>query len=665
MRLQRLLPIFILFIATGLQSSYSQQSVLMKAFEERIESLPYQIQIDTLLSTSLLPVSDSLPGAIVLAKRALEISLKNHYIIGSAISYQYLGNAQFLEDQFDRALINLEAGIKIYDSLKDTKGVMNCQKSMGSVYMKMGNYDEAIKRYLIAMKIAEQLLGKDTTAEIYGHIGTALNYQRKYDQAISYLETALSKNPPLSIKHKILNSLGISIKHTGDFKKAEEYYLESARICVETQTDMCEVYAYNSLVSLYREIDQPKAIQYAHKIIDQLENVKRNKEILVSVYNNLGAIYMDQLKYDQTIFYLKKALALSKETHQGNRYIIHANLSFAYEDTKQYKLALEHITTYWQFKDSLLSVEKSKLVEEYLTKFQVEKKEKEIMLLKKDKELQEAKLANNKAELHKQALIRNTSIASSILIITVMFVMFVFYRQKTKDKELLAQQAKEVAKQKKLELIRTHEIKTIQASIEGQEHERQRIAKELHDGIAGSLASIKLSLSQLTDKYGASKPLKKIITNLNDTYEEVRTISHHLTPPRITNTSFIELIDNYLKELSALCKIHIGTHYYPKDKIDQLPEHIKSEIYRILQELITNIIKHSQAKHIEINFTITDGRLSLLVEDNGVGFNTQTTTTGIGLRNIVSRVELLHGEIDIDSYLGRGTILNIAIPISG
>ena len=144
----------------------------------------------------------------------------------------------------------------------------------------------------------------------------------------------------------------------------------------------------------------------------------------------------------------------------------------------------------------------------------------------------------------------------------------------------------------------------------------------------------------------------------------MRTISHNLISFEIQNHSFTYLVGKLLNELSEVKGLKINHSFFPEVKLNNLPNDIKIELYRIIQELMNNIIKHAQASQVDIQITERDESVNLMVEDNGVGYDTQSSSHGIGIKNIRSRVKSLKGSFNMESSAGNWTLANVEIPLA-
>ena len=210
------------------------------------------------------------------------------------------------------------------------------------------------------------------------------------------------------------------------------------------------------------------------------------------------------------------------------------------------------------------------------------------------------------------------------------------------------------------------------------------IAKELHDDIGGSVSAIKLKLSRTESevknnsqenmkegesfvkvdihKYKLSlKSLRHEINNLENVNQSIRKLSHSLSPVTFQGESFISLIEHKITDLFPE-NYNITLHCLPKKELNDLDENIKFNVYRILQNLSANIIKHAKATEANLQVIGHKDHLTIVVEDNGVGFDTNKIPDGIGLQLIKKRVFLMNGKIEINSDLGKGTTIIIDLP---
>lgn len=213
-------------------------------------------------------------------------------------------------------------------------------------------------------------------------------------------------------------------------------------------------------------------------------------------------------------------------------------------------------------------------------------------------------------------------------------------------------------------LLKKQELNSAYAMIQGQEEERKRIAEDLHDSIGGLLATLRMYSDLLHEKetHPDTKELSGKIAELSElAAEETRRISHHLGSGLLKNFG---LSTSLLQLCEVVKKSHHLTVSATLDLQKEPDGHLSINIYRIVQELFTNTLKHARATTVRIEVTeIEDDYLSIIFEDNGAGFDTTQTPTGMGLQNIKARIERFQGILTIDANAQRGTTVIIEIPL--
>lgn len=203
-----------------------------------------------------------------------------------------------------------------------------------------------------------------------------------------------------------------------------------------------------------------------------------------------------------------------------------------------------------------------------------------------------------------------------------------------------------------------------QAVLEAEERERIRIARDLHDGVGQTLAAARMTLGNyVSQKKIESSEMQNSLDLLEDGIKEIREISHNMMPSSLTKFGLTSALKQFTNKINALGKLEIELQIVGfKERFD---EKIELVLYRIIQEIISNIIKHAEAKKVNIELVKHDNELILIIEDNGRGFDTVSTENhGIGLKNIATRVEYLNGNVNFDSSIGKGTSVVIEIPLN-
>ena len=222
-------------------------------------------------------------------------------------------------------------------------------------------------------------------------------------------------------------------------------------------------------------------------------------------------------------------------------------------------------------------------------------------------------------------------------------------------KELVILTATDISEELKAQNLLMHAI------IQGEEIERKRLSKDLHDGLIQQLSAAKFHVNSTLDlvENKKIKPTLQVSDKiLSDAIQEVRTICFNLVPPSLQEFGLIKAIKEYASRYNSVSKFDI----VKKNRLPEISPELQHDLFRIAQEFISNAIKHGAAKKITIIFSCENNLLKIIFSDNGKGFDTQKRSDGMGLRNMQGRIKLHNGVIKITSQPGKGTSIKILIP---
>ncbi|NHN24503.1 sensor histidine kinase [Flavobacterium jejuense] len=245
---------------------------------------------------------------------------------------------------------------------------------------------------------------------------------------------------------------------------------------------------------------------------------------------------------------------------------------------------------------------------------------------------------------------------AGIIIESICFSLGLAYKIKLINDESIKQKNDRLKAQHKLEITK------LNALIEGEENERNRIAQDLHDGINGDLSAIKFQLMAFKNKLANDvnhDNLDKSIAMIDTTCEQVRTISHNLTPYAISQFGLSRALEQFCKKMHNSFLL-IDYQWFGDDLV--LPKSIETSIYRVVQELVQNTIKHANAKEVLVHCNNLDDNLNITVEDDGKGFDKNRGMKGIGFKNIENRINYLNAKMEIEtSSMGTTILINISL----
>jgi two-component system, NarL family, sensor kinase len=312
--------------------------------------------------------------------------------------------------------------------------------------------------------------------------------------------------------------------------------------------------------------------------------------------------------------------------------------SYNYCGTKQQMMDIAEILR--NKKDSLFAAQTANRAAQYRTLYETEKKERENVL-------KEAQL-NNEKQLRK--LIVFGFVAGLLLLSLIFYLLYNrrLYHQKAVAAQLMAEE----------KLLRLKEV------VQAEEKERQRIARELHDGVGHLLSSAKLNLSAIEEQDDETKTaVENSMKIIDEALEETRTISHNLMPAALTELGFVAAVQQLARKINQAGKVKVELQIQPGSF--ELDETKSTALFRIVQEVVNNMLKHADATSINISASKKEQVLHLSIADDGVGFdvNNINSSNGIGWKNIFARADMIHAAITVNSLPGKGTTVQLQIPL--
>lgn len=329
-------------------------------------------------------------------------------------------------------------------------------------------------------------------------------------------------------------------------------------------------------------------------------------------------------------------------------------------EKKKYDSSNEsHLILYdWNYKNLIALENKEEafesLEEAYLLKDSIYKKNYDAQVANSD-------IKYKSAEKEKKLIEKNSQLIISLSILALVIISAYLLQKNTRKKQLLAEQAKDLEAQKVFTLLKEQELASIDAMIEGQEKERKRIAEDLHDDLGALMATVKLHFDNIETAQNEDA-VQKTSSLLDEAYSKIRTIAHAKNAGVIANDGLLVAVKNMTSKISSANKVDMEVIAHGLE--NRLENSLELSLFRTIQELIANIIKHAEATKATIQLTQFQESLNIIVEDNGKGFDfKEIKETGIGLDNIKKRVEHLNGKLNIDSTLGKGTSIILDIPI--
>lgn len=531
-------------------------------------------------------------------------------------------------------------------------------KELAETYLAIGvyeeenyrNYEKAFESYTRSMEYFNLVQDSNKVFLVKQKLANHFRLNGQLKEALDNYNEIIDYFKSTNQKQKLANAYLDVAKLYGDNNDLEPQsrYLESIQKLAIAQND-----------TLFKVLFNFEKIRYNLSISD-INTAKKLSEQTLVLCQNLGSdLFMGKVNFYLGV--LNKS-SNPKESlnflNNGYNYIkdrsleplkldILKELSESYLRVKNYKESLQYSKLYSELNDSILNRERVVAINNLTVKYETRQKNKDIELLE-----QQTQLVQSVNDQQRRALYVLGG-GLGLLALGIYFIVK-FFRQRIKATRIINMQRDKLDKQKIKDLENDVKISSMQSVIEGQELERERIAKDLHDSLGGLLSAIKLQFEKVrSDSNFKIEGFDNAQGLLDTAVDEVRSISRNLQPGSLSDMGLVaainDLINRYTGE--AYPDIDFQNYNIPRD----LDNMFATSIYRIIQELLNNAIKYAKASEIIIQLNKEDDEIIISVEDDGIGFNTKSFEKGMGLENVQSRVKYLKGDLQIDSQEKVGT----------
>ena len=514
---------------------------------------------------------------------------------------------------YDVALIQSQKALDEFTLAQDTAMMIRAKGRRGIVFHDIGEYDEGIRTLEEAHELFKDYSGKnkDILAMIYGI--TAINYDDRGDSdiAVEYYKKILAFQDELSTNREVIrtyNNMGNSLMKLGNLAEARKYFLLNLKANEEDE------FAYG----------------------------------IATVKTNLGTVAYKQGDYQTAEKYLNEAESISYEIRDAEKILdILQQQHFYHERIGEPATSLEYLKKYHHLKDSLYDLDKQRQIALLEKKYETAKKEQQI-------EVQAAEIAEKSAENQ-----RNVAIIIGLIIgMTLAVGILLLNRNRLlKKQRLLTQEAQIQLKEAQIE-----------AAITSQEKERSRFAKDLHDGFGQMISILNLNLKSLEDdgkdKHEVFETSSRV---LEEMYQELKGICFNLMPQTLIKHGITAALNEFAARINAADKLYVETDFFGLET--RLTEVQEISLYRISQEWVNNVMKYSDATKVTIQITRDEEEMTLMIEDDGAGFdlNELKSGKGNGWKNMNSRANLINGELEVDTtpgIIGNVLIVNAVTEVS-
>lgn len=640
----------ILFLLQGLAGiTFAQQLADLYAIEKMKDDTVKVNKLNDLAGKMM--ASDPVL-AIGILQKATRLSSSIKYTLGESVAYGNRATMLLYEMKLDSATLLLD---KAYALVEKENGAafLNQQAGLhqkyGALLQQQQLYDTAIKRYLLAADIYKQvgheeraIVGFYNIAVMYGFLDQpekALFYARQVNRIAEKI-----KDPEFLLRSYI--ALGDAFVATNQYDSVF-FYAQKGLISPYVKENNFMSGKFEQLKGIYflkSSTNYTTALASFNKALLFFEKINLPFEKAM-IYQNMAHAFLLKGDNNSVIEFGNKAVSLSRSF---NMYELESetlyDMAKAAKSLHQTDSAYDYLKRFTVLKDTLAQLNKRKLVNELDAKYQSQK--------------QEALLLSQQNTIYKKNILNYVLMGSGAVLLIVFTLGYFNYRQKQK-----------LQQQRISELETQQQLTATAAVLKGEEQERTRLAKDLHDGLGGMLSGIKYSFNNMKGNMVMTEENQKAFERgmdmLDTSIHEMRRVAHNMMPEVLLKFGLDTALKDFCNDINQMAVIKVSYQSIGLKDVS-IPQTTAITIYRIVQELIHNTLKHAAAASAIVQVSYEDGNLSLTVEDDGKGFdkNILHNSAGMGWSNIKSRVEFLKGGMDIRSEKNKGTSVHIEIELS-
>lgn len=590
-------------------------------------------------------------------------SLSRHlrYKDGSIKARFYYVDVLIQQGRYDTSMIMCQQIMGMSKKERDTINYMHALYISAICQSEMQHYDIAARCYLQVAEYYERTSNMRKLAMCYNELMLVYRHAGQFDNAVAYGKKALDLYsqycPPEKISSPLQN-LATVYEAMQQPDKAMPFLQKALLVSKKYNNEYDELTETINLSDMMLRSD-PESKQTMN-YISRAIYLSKKEEADESMCEALCEAATFHLFHNQTAMaqtYMDSALQVAKRTGLNSLtqqcYLLLSKVAYAAHDYKR-AIAYDKLLDLTQEEINTANINRS--IIDLQTKYETEKKEAQIKQLSTENHIQE--LLSQKRKIY---------IALLLLAIAALVLIGWLLNRANLRKQKLLQTEKLLQQERITALEQEKQLMASQAMLQGQEEERSRLARDLHDGLGGILSGAKYSLNDMKENAIIQAEnvaaLEKTMIMIDQSITELRRIAHNLMPESLSNQSLHEALSDYCSQVSSTSAVKINYYDLGMDTL-QPDNTLKITVYRIVQELISNIIKHANASAAQVQIIAQDHLLRITVEDDGKGFDVASLDDagGIGYKNIKSRIDFLKGRIDVRSTYEEGTSVYIEIP---
>lgn len=612
--------------------------------------------VEALVEQSKSHRSSNPDSAAWYASEALAKSQQLEDAQGMILSLNQLGILALDKSELDNALALYEQSLQLSEGLDDSMGIAQAWGNQAIVLRKQKNTSKALELTLQALAYYQRVGANKELGHMHNGLASLYLSLEEPQQALKHFALARVLQQELGNSKGVARSLynaGIVYYQLDSVDRSQAMFLEALGLYQQLESSKMVLRTLTNLGVLYSDagreqealqtFDQALGHQHALKDFDGALHTMRNKAGLLA----------ELARYPESIQTLELAL-LQLQAHELNEQAagVYQQLYLVHKQAGNIERALHWHERFAAEQDSLFDASADRNQRELLEQYETELKQQQITVLEQENALKDQEASN-----------RNLMLALAGLVVLLIAAVALVLYQRVRRARLVLQQQKQLSDGRINSMLREQEAESMNALLEGQQSERERIAHDLHDGLGNKLVTARLFVHQLSEQPGNTTDASRLQharNLLDDACNDIKSVARELAEEGEGTFNMTDELTRLMHTVGESRSIKTELDLF---KVDATIDYgTGRQILKLVQELISNVLKHAQATRLTVQLTREGSQLSLLVEDNGIGFHPEKAqTSGLGLRSIAMRVENLNGTMSIDSTPGKGTTTIVEI----
>ena len=591
--------------------------------------------------------SNNQDSSIFYLEKLKKLSQSLKFTRGLYLYYQHSAIVSFTKGNYDIAMQQSEEALSVARELNDSNLIINILANTGIVYQYTGQYDKQLEYSLQALALIEKRNQKEKLSSMYQNIANAYFSLNKYQQSVQYCMLSIKlykETGNNSYTNRLYATLGQNFAMLKNTDSALYFYNKALIESIKLEDNYAAASIYGYMANTYADrSDFKQMMKVAEKSLT-LSKEMQSRQMLASALSNMAYASYFNGNNIAAKKYINDALGIAeKDSLKDELKNIYAVLSFIAARDGDFEASYQAKQKGDSIQQSLLNELVIKSTTELEKKYEFEKKNGQIIL--------------QQAQLEKTKILNVVLIGSAVILLIISILGYTSYQQKQK-----------LQQQRISELETQQQLTATEAVLKGEEQERTRLAKDLHDGLGGMLSGIKYSFNTMKGNLIMTQEnalaFERSMDMLDSSIKEMRRVAHNMMPEALVRFGLDTALKDFCNDINLTGVLRISYLSINVENV-MIDQTTAITVYRIVQELINNTIKHAGAANAIVQLTKSNDTLSVTVEDDGKGFdkNLLNAAKGIGWSNIQNRVDFLKASLDVKTENGKGTSVLIELKL--